>query len=673
MLFVLLVVAGERGPRGGWTDEPGTDRGPTQSYLSDDCTTPTIAKTSITDTVGDTVTLGHTATWADCDSFVVDSCKGSGDTAWSVAKTTKDSIQVIIRGIGGEPRLIYSTWYACESSGAIVDTVHAIWDTIRIDSITNIAGTKIDTVYTGDTVDWWGWFANRSVDSVKWGDSLADTVFTSDTAIRNIVPVGLEVGWYHPVVEDSVSADTLDDSVYCAGAHLPTYTMTYDSAGSAATGGDVPTDASSPYDSGATVTVLGNTESLAKTGYTWAGWNTAADGSGTNRAAGSTFTIVENDTLFPTWKQDTLTVAISGGGTTEPAGDTAFADGDSAKCIALPGSDSLFVKWTVSGCTVSDSLNDTAWVKVTGSTGTVMANFRQVPKDSLSVGVSGYGSVTPSGLSIADSGTWRNIEATAGTDSEFVYWYCTSSISPPPWAGLCKVEFGDSLLASTTARPLCSKGGVIALFRIQAPTISYAVAAVVCTATVSHDTLTATLERSSGVRWIAAPPAGAGATLDASTGRIILVPTAAVAETLCTVQDSNSTGMDTASITITVKVAPPAFAWSVDTVSWYINRSDSTTPTSTGGAVDSFIPDTVYSWMSFDTATGKIKSSGSADTADTGYHPIEVTAYNESGTAAHTIVVRMRIRAANNMGLLAIIGFAGAGVGIYFFSRRRKS
>ena len=46
-----------------------------------------------------------------------------------------------------------------------------------------------------------------------------------------------------------------------------------------------------PTSSGATVTVLGNTGSLVKTGYTFAGWNTAANGSGTAYAPAATFTM----------------------------------------------------------------------------------------------------------------------------------------------------------------------------------------------------------------------------------------------------------------------------------------------------------------------------------------------------------------------------------------------
>lgn len=81
-------------------------------------------------------------------------------------------------------------------------------------------------------------------------------------------------------------------------------TVTYDANG--ATSGSVPTD-SNEYESGAEVTVLENTGILAKAGYVWAGWNTKADGTGTDRAEGSKFNISENTTLYAKWEAKTIT------------------------------------------------------------------------------------------------------------------------------------------------------------------------------------------------------------------------------------------------------------------------------------------------------------------------------------------------------------------------------
>jgi uncharacterized repeat protein (TIGR02543 family) len=80
-----------------------------------------------------------------------------------------------------------------------------------------------------------------------------------------------------------------------------TYTITYN--GNTNTSGNVPIDGSSPYASNSIVTVLGNTGSpvLAKSGFTFSGWNTEANGSGTSYSQGNTFTINANRTLYAQW------------------------------------------------------------------------------------------------------------------------------------------------------------------------------------------------------------------------------------------------------------------------------------------------------------------------------------------------------------------------------------
>jgi uncharacterized repeat protein (TIGR02543 family) len=95
------------------------------------------------------------------------------------------------------------------------------------------------------------------------------------------------------------------------------YTVTYDGNGN--TGGTVPVDPNSPCLAGSTVTVLGNTGNLVNTGYTFAGWNTASDGSGTPYQPGNTFTISENVTLYAQW----VTLVISPASNTVYVGDTA--------------------------------------------------------------------------------------------------------------------------------------------------------------------------------------------------------------------------------------------------------------------------------------------------------------------------------------------------------------
>ena len=95
----------------------------------------------------------------------------------------------------------------------------------------------------------------------------------------------------------------------------PTYTVTYNGNGN--TGGSVQID-TTKYEQGQTVTVLGNTGNLVKTGYSFSAWNTQANGSGTTYTQSQTFTMgAANVTLYATWTATpTYTVTYNGNGNT---------------------------------------------------------------------------------------------------------------------------------------------------------------------------------------------------------------------------------------------------------------------------------------------------------------------------------------------------------------------
>ena len=99
----------------------------------------------------------------------------------------------------------------------------------------------------------------------------------------------------------SLSSEKLQDSTSSLAAEISVTLPTLTYHGNGHTGGSVPAEAQG-YPIGGTVTVPGNTGSLVKTGYTFAGWNTQANGSGTTYQAGSTLTMQsENVTLYAQW------------------------------------------------------------------------------------------------------------------------------------------------------------------------------------------------------------------------------------------------------------------------------------------------------------------------------------------------------------------------------------
>lgn len=144
---------------------------------------------------------------------------------------------------------------------------------------------------------------NYEIDSVSYNDG-SDHVITPVESVYSF----------------SMPASNVTVTATFKAATPAAYTVTYDANG--ATSGTVPTDSTS-YDANASVTVLGNTGNLVKTDYTFAGWNTAADGTGTDYAADATFTITADTTLYAKWTANTITVTFS----TSTDGKTINKDG----------------------------------------------------------------------------------------------------------------------------------------------------------------------------------------------------------------------------------------------------------------------------------------------------------------------------------------------------------
>ena len=138
------------------------------------------------------------------------------------------------------------------------------------------------------------------------------------------------------------------------------YHVTYEGNGN--TGGTVPVD-NTEYDNNATVTVKGNTGSLVKDGYSFDGWNTKADGSGTEYVANATFNILHDVTLYAQWKLKTYTIAwkVNGSDWTEGSPATSAIYGTQPASIpTAPTSGNcdgskVFIGWSASSITGTTS------------------------------------------------------------------------------------------------------------------------------------------------------------------------------------------------------------------------------------------------------------------------------------------------------------------------------
>jgi len=109
-------------------------------------------------------------------------------------------------------------------------------------------------------------------------------------------------------------------TLYAQWTPISTFSVTYNGNGN--TGGSPPGDVNA-YVAGATVTALGNNGNLVKTGLTFLGWNTAANGGGASYAVGTTFAIGSgNTTLFAIWGNAvTCTLDVDGNGSIDALTD----------------------------------------------------------------------------------------------------------------------------------------------------------------------------------------------------------------------------------------------------------------------------------------------------------------------------------------------------------------
>jgi hypothetical protein len=98
------------------------------------------------------------------------------------------------------------------------------------------------------------------------------------------------------------------------GIYMDPYTLSYSLNGGTGTGPGSITQHLN------TTTTVGSGSGVLRANYTFSGWNTAPNGSGTRYAAGSTFTFASDTTLYAQWTAyPTLSYDANGGSGTAPA------------------------------------------------------------------------------------------------------------------------------------------------------------------------------------------------------------------------------------------------------------------------------------------------------------------------------------------------------------------
>ena len=144
------------------------------------------------------------------------------------------------------------------------------------------------------------------------GLTLADSDITFWQGETKLSGVPVNVGVY--TAKLTVNLDGTDYTIFKEYNIKPT--VTYDANG----GTGAPVDSNSPYLPNATVTVLEPGE-MAYSGFTFAGWNTAKNGTGTDYVPRDTFTVSESTILYAQWGYCVTITAGSGMTKTTASGD----------------------------------------------------------------------------------------------------------------------------------------------------------------------------------------------------------------------------------------------------------------------------------------------------------------------------------------------------------------
>jgi uncharacterized repeat protein (TIGR02543 family) len=208
--------------------------------------------------------------------------------------------------------------------------------------------------------------------SISQQDSLVKDTFKTLSALSNTETC------YWRVRAKNDGGVSAWSNVWIFTTVAPPRTVTYNGNGN--TGGTVPTDANN-YRPTATVTVAGNPGSLAKTGFTFAGWNTASNGGGARYSAGQTFPMgAANVVLYAQWNICTFTLIrghVMGRSAWVADGDTAAHYGDTVPVKAPAIAGGIFIKWriTPNKAFLIDSTRQIAKVIMTNDSAILTAVF----------------------------------------------------------------------------------------------------------------------------------------------------------------------------------------------------------------------------------------------------------------------------------------------------------
>ncbi len=226
----------------------------------------------------------------------------------------EDTVEVL--GVGGMTKTGHS-FTGWNATGTVSEAVYEEGDTFTISEDTTLYAVwtpkQFKVTYNGNGDDGTGTVPSAVTED--YGSAVTVSGNTGNLAKENYSFAGWNTAANGS--GDSFSAGSsftipAADTTLYAQWEPNEYTVTYNGNGDDGTGA-VPSAVTEDY--GSAVTLSGNTGNLVKEGYSFAGWNTAANGSGTSYNTGASFTIPAADTtLYAQWTINEYTVTYNGNG-----------------------------------------------------------------------------------------------------------------------------------------------------------------------------------------------------------------------------------------------------------------------------------------------------------------------------------------------------------------------
>ena len=265
---------------------------PSHGTLSFSSATASSGSTDITPS--GTITYTPTVGYAGSDSFTVQVSDGTATATRTITVTVSD-ITAPTLSDAGSSSVTQTTATVSATSNEAASMYYVITTSSIAPTNTQVMGGQD---HTGSA-------------ATKSGNGAATATVAKDFSVAGLT-AGTQYYVYFVAKDSSNNASSVGNTNFTTTAN--TYTVTYNGNGN--TGGSVPTD-SGTYAQNASVTVIGNTGGLVKTGYTFAVWNTAANGLGTSYASGATFSMgTANVTLYAQWTINSYSVTYDDNGST---------------------------------------------------------------------------------------------------------------------------------------------------------------------------------------------------------------------------------------------------------------------------------------------------------------------------------------------------------------------